>query len=94
MLHLLRRSIQFLLDCSPQKNPKKQNTSDKTMGVRREEMGFIFLSAWLIRQDAVGWTRCGAVLVELVPSVILLANLCEVVHTQAAQLLCDGTLTL
>lgn len=35
-----------------------------------------------------------AVLVERVPSVVLLAYLCKVVHTHATQLLCDGSLTL
>ncbi|TNN62861.1 hypothetical protein EYF80_026936 [Liparis tanakae] len=37
----------------------------------------------------------GAVLVQLVGlPVVLLADLCEVVHAQAAELLCDGALTL
>lgn len=38
--------------------------------------------------------RMGAVLVQLVSSVILLVYLCEVVHAQAAQLLSNGPLTL
>lgn len=36
----------------------------------------------------------GTVRVQLVSSVVLLADLRQVVHAQAAQLLCDGTLTL
>lgn len=36
----------------------------------------------------------GAVLVQLVSSVVLLVYLCEVMHTQAAQLLSNGPLTL
>lgn len=38
--------------------------------------------------------RMGAVLVQLVSSVVLLVYLCEVMHTQAAQLLSNGPLTL
>lgn len=38
--------------------------------------------------------RMGAVLVQLVSSVVLLVYLCEVMHTQATQLLSNGPLTL
>lgn len=39
--------------------------------------------------------RVWAVLIDLISSsVVLLANLCQVVHTEATQLLCDGSLTL
>ena len=47
-----------------------------------------------LRSPDGGVGRAGAVLVQLVSLVVLLAYLCEVMHTQATQLLCDGSLTL
>ena len=39
---------------------KKKTHQTRQWESETEEMVFIFLSAWLIRQDGVGWTRCGA----------------------------------
>lgn len=50
LFYFLTGSVQCLL-----KKPQ-----DRTVCVRNEEMVSIFVSAWLIRQDAVGRTRCEA----------------------------------
>lgn len=55
LLYLLRRRGLFVIDWLKKPHIRQDNGSQK-----REEMVFIFLSAWLIRQDGVGRARCGA----------------------------------